>query len=239
MRVLLGSGGIGTDERRKLCMDEMSSAFEGVSEVLFIPYASNDHMSYLEGAKRFTASAPFDLIGIHESEDELDAIKEAGGIYVGGGNSFLLIRELHEKGLIEAVKSRVSDGVPYVGISAGSNVACPTMMTTNDMPVVLPPSFDGFGIVPFQINPHYHPGGILWSEGEEIVRHFGETRARRIAEFHQHNETPVIGLFEGSFLRWDGTLATLIGGSAEIFCVGDPPLRIEHGTMLDGSLSPR
>ena len=82
MRVLLGSGGIGTEERRKLCMDEMSRVFEGVSQVLFIPYASNDHDSYLEGAKRFTSSAPFDLVGIHDAEDELDAIKEAEGIYV-------------------------------------------------------------------------------------------------------------------------------------------------------------
>ena len=169
MRVLLGSGGIGTEERRKLCMDEMSRVFEGVSQVLFIPYASNDHDSYLEGANRFTSSAPFDLVGIHDAEDELDAIKEAEGIYVGGGNSFLLVRDLHEKGLVDAIRDKVSDGTPYVGISAGSNVACPTMMTTNDMPVVLPSSFHGFGIVPFQINPHYHPGSILWKEGDEII----------------------------------------------------------------------
>lgn len=221
-------------------MDEMSDAFEGVSEVLFIPYASSDHDSYLEGARRFTASAPFNLVGIHEYDDALEAVMEASGIYVGGGNSFLLIHDLHEKGLIEAIRRRVSEGIPYVGISAGSNVACPTMMTTNDMPVVYPPSYEGFGIVPFQINPHYHPGGILWKEGEGAVqRHFGETRARRIAEFHQHNPTPVIGLFEGTFLRWDGESATLVGGSAEIFCVGDTTLRIEHGTILDGSLSPR
>ena len=239
MKVLLGSGGIGTEERRKLCMDEMSRTFEGVSKVLFIPYASNDHDSYLEGAKMFTSGAPFDLIGIQDAEDELDAIKEAEGIYVGGGNSFLLVRDLHEKGLVEAIRDKVLHGTPYVGISAGSNVACPTMMTTNDMPVVLPSSFQGFGIVPFQINPHYHPGSILWREGDEIIHHFGETRARRIAEFHQHSSVPVIGLFEGSFLRWDGTLATLVGGAAEIFSVGDTPLRVEHGARLDGSLTTR
>ena len=105
--------------------------------------------------------------------------------------------------MIESIRERVTeDNVPYAGVSAGSNVACPTMQTTNDMPIELVPSFETFDLIKFQINPHYYPGGIWWKDEENGIlnEHFGESRKRRIDEYHQYNDNPVIGLYEGSFL---------------------------------------
>jgi dipeptidase E len=164
------------------------------------------------------------------------AVEEMEGIYVGGGNSFLLIKELHERGLIGPIRERVMSGVPYLGVSAGANVACPTMMTTNDMPIVLPPSFESFGIVPFQINPHYHPGKVLFMDGEQVTKHYGESRAQRIAEFHLNQDTPVLGMWEGSFVQWDGSRGRLTG-RATAFSPGEPPSKVHGGSEFDGSLS--
>ena len=131
----------------------VSEHFSDCKEVLFVPFASDDHDSYTSRMQDFMGEGGPRLVGIHSHEDPVSAVSEADGIYVGGGNSFLLIRDLHHAGLIGPVRDAVMGGVPYLGVSAGANVACPTMMTTNDMPIVLPPSFESFGIVPFQVNP--------------------------------------------------------------------------------------
>jgi dipeptidase E len=120
-------------------------------------------------------------------------------------------------------------------VSAGSNVACPTMMTTNDMPIVLPPSFESFGIVPFQINPHYYPGKVLYMDGDEVKNHYGESRSQRIAEFHKHQDTPVLGLWEGSFLQWDGSTG-LLHGKATVFRPGEEPVELSEGSKFDSDL---
>ena len=125
--------------------------------------------------------------------------------------------------------------VPYLGVSAGSNVACPTMMTTNDMPIVLPPSFESFGIVPFQINPHYHPGKVLFMDGDEVTNHYGESRAQRIAEFHRPQDTPVLGMWEGSFVQWDGSRGSLTG-RAPAFLPGAAPYDFHDGSEFDSEL---
>ena len=120
-------------------------------------------------------------------------------------------------------------------MSAGSNVACPTMMTTNDMPIVLPPSFESFGIVPFQINPHYHPGKVLFMDGDEVTNHYGESRAQRIAEFHRYQDTPVLGMWEGSFVQWDGSRGRLTG-RATAFLPGAEPCVFHDGSTFDSEL---
>ena len=120
-----------------------------------------------------------------------------------------------------------------MGVSAGANVACPTMQTTNDMPIVYPPSFETFALLPFQINPHYHDGTIWMKEGESFKQHFGETRAQRIQEFHEHNSRAVLGLWEGAFLRWDGDSGRLIGGDATVFRPGSEPVTYPSGTEFD------
>jgi dipeptidase E len=135
----------------------------------------------------------------------------------------------------------MEDQIPYAGVSAGSNVACPTMQTTNDMPIDLVPSLETFGIVPFQINPHYHPGEIWWKEdGEEgLNQHFGETRERRIEEFHQYNNTAVIGLYEGSFLRCDDNGVELLGNKAVIIKKNKEIQTIVENNKLNYDLSTR
>jgi len=233
--VLLGSGGIATEDRRETYRSMVSEHFSGCGTVLFVPYASDDHDGYTSRMQGFLGEGGPSLVGIHTFEDQLSAVSEADGVYVGGGNSFLLIRDLHEMGLVGPIRDRVLDGAPYLGVSAGSNVACPTMMTTNDMPIVLPPSFESFGIVPFQINPHYHPGKVLFMDGDEVASHYGESRAQRIAEFHRHQDTPVLGMWEGSFVQWDGSRGRLTG-RATAFVPGVEPSEIHDGSEFDSEL---
>ena len=166
--ILLGSGGIATDERRETYRSMVRKHFLDVEAILFVPYASGDHEEYTKRMQVFLGDGGPNLICISDCDNPIEAISEAQGIYVGGGNSFLLIRELHEKGMIDPIRESCLRGVPYLGVSAGSNVACPTMMTTNDMPIVLPPSFESLGIVPFQITPTTTPArscswtGKIW-----------------------------------------------------------------------------
>tara|TARA_B100000579_G_scaffold201818_1_gene165045 strand:- start:2183 stop:2920 length:738 start_codon:yes stop_codon:yes gene_type:complete len=236
-RVLLGSGGVATDERREVYRRLVGEHFSDCNMVLFIPYASDSHAQYTTRMQSFTGPDGPDLVGIESFDDPLSAISDAEGIYVGGGNSFLLVRELHESGLISPIREAVMSGVPYLGVSAGSNVACPSMMTTNDMPIVHPPSFSSIGVVPFQINPHYHPGKIRFMDGEELMDHFGESRAQRISEFHLQDQTPVLGMWEGSFAHWDGSIGVLTG-RATAFRAGEEPIEMLDGTEFDSSLYP-
>jgi len=215
VRVLLGSGGISTEDRREVYRNLVGDHFSDSDTVLFVPYASDDHDAYTSKMQDFMGPNGPSLVGIHTFEDERSAVDEAEGIYVGGGNSFLLIRDLHERGLIGPIRESCLGGVPYLGVSAGSNVACPTMMTTNDMPIVLPPSFESFGIVPFQINPHY-------LDPIPDLAHMGETRPQRIREYLEENHRPVLGLREGSWLEVDGDSLRLGGDRpARLFVRGE------------------
>jgi dipeptidase E len=236
--VLLGSGGISTEDRRETYTSLVGSHFSHCEQVLFVPFASDDHDTYTSRMQDFLGSDGPSMVGIHTFEDQQSAVRDAEGIYVGGGNSFLLIRALHERGLVTPIRDRVLGGAPYLGVSAGSNVASPTMMTTNDMPIVLPPSFDSFGIVPFQINPHYHPGKVLFMDGDEVANHFGESRAQRIAEFHRHDSTPVLGMWEGSFIHWDGSRGRLTG-RATAFSPDEELIEIPDGSEFDAALEVR
>ena len=236
IRVLLGSGGIATEERRELYRNLVSEHFTGCSEVVFVPFASDDHSGYTSRMQEFQGDAGPKLVGLHEFPDQIQAVSQADAIYVGGGNSFLLVKELHERGLIPAIADRVLSGAPYLGVSAGANVASPTMMTTNDMPIVHPPSFDSLGIVPFQINPHYHPGKILFRDGEALSEHYGESRSQRIAEFHRQRDEPVLGMWEGSFVEWDGSSGRLYG-RATSFTPGEAPTDMIDGAIFDKSLA--
>ena len=235
-KILLGSGGIATEERRRIYTTLVRGHFSECNEILFIPYASNDHESYTKRMQSFLGPQGPKLVGIEACRDSTEAVRNAEAIYVGGGNSFLLIRDLHEKNLLDEIRVRVLNGMPYLGVSAGSNVACPSVMTTNDMPIVHTPSLEALGIVPFQINPHYHPGKILFMNGEDLSMHYGETRAQRIAEFHKQNSTPVLGMWEGSFVHWDGDVGSLTG-RATALVADKEPLDLFDGSKFDSSLS--
>ncbi len=178
----------------------------GVGRVLFVPYAGVTFSFDAYTAKVREAFAPLGIgvESVHEVADEAKAVKEAEAIVVGGGNTFRLLTRLYRLGLMEPIRRAVRGGTPYVGWSAGANLACPTIRTTNDMPIIEPPSFEAFGFVPFQINPHYtdaHPPG-----------HRGETRADRIAEFAELNQdVTVLGLPEGTALRVEGDRMERLG----------------------------
>ena len=240
MSLLLGSGGVGTEGRRLTYRNLMTENFSGCERVAFIPYASTDHDAYSKRMRDF-AGGEIDLIGIHQFDDPASELENFDGVYVGGGNTWLLVRELHERGLIDPIrKSVMTEGKPYAGVSAGANVACPTMQTTNDMPITMVPSFETLGLVPFQINPHYYPGGIWFRESEEgdFSKHFGESRARRISEFHEMNEYPVIGLYEGSYLMSENDCYRLIGNKAALIRKGHDLTTVEAGTILTEKLTP-
>jgi dipeptidase E len=240
MKILLGSGGIRTEERRNLFFHLMKENFEGCKKVIFIPYASRDYDEYTNSVKEMFSHLEFEIIGIHELDNPLVELEKMEGIYVGGGNTFSLVQKLHEKEILEVIRRKVlNNGIPYAGVSAGANVACPTMQTTNDMPIDLVPSFETFDIVPFQINPHYHPGGIWWKENNELREHFGETRKRRIEEFHNYNDTPVIGLYEGSFLICDDDGIELQGNKAAIIIKGAEIETISPNKKMNYDLSTR
>ncbi len=200
----------------------------GRSRVLFVPYAgvSISYDDYAAKVRERFEAAGLGLDSVHDADDPGRAVDEAEAIAVGGGNTFHLLKTMAERGLLPRIRARVNAGVPYVGWSAGSNVACPTVCTTNDMPIVEPPSFEALGLVPFQINPHYtdaHPPG-----------HQGETRAQRIAEFCTANPVvPVVGLPEGTWLRVEGDRLTLAGGApARLFRGGAEPSEIAPGEGL-------
>jgi len=242
MKLLLGSGGVRTPERKSMYLQLMNENFKDCQRILFIQYASRDYDEYTNKVRDMFRESEYEITGIHELDNPIKEIEEMEGIYVGGGNTFTLVRKLHDEGLIEPIRKRVKeDNIPYAGVSAGSNVACPTMQTTNDMPIELVPSFETFGIVEFQINPHYYPGGIWWKDEDEDIlnEHFGETRKRRIEEFHQYNDNPVIGLYEGSFLRCDDEGIELLGNKAVIIKKNQELLTVDENQKLNYDLSTR
>lgn len=211
--------------------DAIRLHFSGCSRVAFVPYALADHDGY--GA---TAEARFGRLGIrlqsvHRQDVPARAVSAADGIFIGGGNTFRLLDRLHGHRLIGPIRELVAQGGPYLGTSAGSNVACPTIMTTNDMPIVEPPTFQALGLVSFQINPHY-------IERDPDTPHGGETRRQRLAEFHEENTTPVIGLREGSWLEVDDTVNLLGPHPALLFRPGAEPIEVQPGEIAREYLPP-
>ena len=166
------------------------------------------------------------VTSIHDVSNLPRAVGEADVIFVGGGNTFRLLKGLHDHGLLEPIRQRVAAGVPYIGSSAGSIVACPTLKTTKDMPVVQPPSFEALGLVPFQISPHY-------LDPDPETTHMGETQEERIMQFLEENDAPVIGLREGSILLVREGAVVLKGpNSARIFRRGENAVEVPGGSNL-------
>jgi dipeptidase E len=235
-RILLGSGGFRTEERVKLLTEQMRDFFGPVGQLLFIPYALQDYNRYLQTMVDKGIHAGYQLDGIHLHADPQKAIANAQALFIGGGNTFRLLSTLYRFGLLDVIRQRVQEGMPYLGISAGSNVASPTIKTTNDMPITQPPSLDALGLVPFQINPHYFHGSTFVRQEEAFQEHFGETRDDRLREFHEMNDTPVIGLWEAGLLRIEKGNMLLLGAPARIFRRGMPAVDVEPGRKIYSSL---
>ncbi|KAM3964810.1 putative alpha-aspartyl dipeptidase [Aphomia sociella] len=177
-----------------------------VKQLLFIPYAQNDFDSYTSKIKEVVDPWGFEVIGIHTHPDPANALVATKAVFVGGGNTFLLLKRLYENNLVELIRNRVDEGnLMYIGSSAGTNVATKSIHTTNDMPIIYPPSFDAIKIVSFNINPHY-------IDKAELETHKGETRDQRINEYMQMpHASPVLGLKEGSILYVNGDSLILKG----------------------------
>ena len=196
------------------------------NNVLFVPYAVHDRREYAARARERFHKMNVSLTSIHDVSNMRQAIDEAEVIFVGGGNTFRLLKELYHHDLLNPIRRRVAAGAPYIGSSAGSIVACPTVKTTKDMPVVQPPSFEALGLVPFQISPHY-------LDPDPSSTHMGETQEERIRQFLEENEEPVVGLREGSILRvQDGTLALKGPNTARIFRRREDPVEAPPGNDL-------
>lgn len=211
------------------CKSEVMAHLEGVKEVLFIPFArpgTLSHEAYSELAAVAFTEMGKKLVGIQAYNYEVSAVQNAEAIFIGGGNTFLLLHDMYKYGLIEPIRARVGAGMPYMGTSAGSNVAGRTINNTNDMPIIYPPSFDALGLVPFNINPHL-------PAQKPDADHMGETREDRIHEFHGVSDIPVVGIREDSHLRCYGETYTLVGKTdAILFRAGQPDTQILPGENL-------
>jgi len=206
---------------------EIRSFLGDAKRVLFVPYALFDRDKYATNAQQRFQKMGYELTSVHMAENPVTAVNETDAVFIGGGNTFRLLKALYEFDLIEAIRKRVSNGMPYIGSSAGSNVAAPTIKTTNDMPIVQPPTFNALGLVSFQINPHY-------LDPDPNSKHMGETREERIVQFLEESDTPVVGLREGAMLRVENGETILRGSTgARIFRRGMQPSEILPGARLD------
>ncbi|MFD7924065.1 dipeptidase PepE [Streptomyces sp. NPDC059740] len=197
----------------------------GVEELLFVPYALADHDGYTAKVAAFMADLGIGVRGVHTG-DPCELAAGAQAVFVGGGNSFRLLRALHTTGLLGTLRERVRAGVPYMGSSAGTNMACPTLRTTNDMPIVQPPSFEALDLVPFQINPHY-------LDPAPESSHMGETREERLEQFLEENAVPVLGLREGTWLVREDERLELSGVAAGARLLRRGAAPVEHGPGTD------
>jgi dipeptidase E len=202
-----------------------------IKRVLFVPFALYDRDAYASTARERFQKMGYDLSSVHSASDPVQAIKETEAIFVGGGNTFRLLKTLYDLNLLDPIRQRVTQGLPYIGSSAGSNIAGPTIKTTNDMPIVQPPSFDALGFVSFQINPHF-------LDPDPNSKHMGETREKRLTEFLEENDTPVVAIREGAMLRVENGRTTLKGSTgARIFRRGHEPIEMLPVAELDDILN--
>ncbi|WKL47449.1 dipeptidase PepE [Flavobacterium pectinovorum] len=203
--------------------------FKNCKSILFIPYARPggiSHDEYTAKAAQAFSKINIAVKGIHEFENAEDAIKNAEGIFTGGGNTFLLVIKLYYHNVMQILSETVKNGTPYLGTSAGSNICGLSMQTTNDMPIIYPPSFQTLGLIPFNLNPHYLDADLQ-------SKHMGETRETRIKEFHAFNSIPVLGLREGSWLEVKGDKITLKGNlKARLFLQNETPQELETESDL-------
>lgn len=206
--------------------DALAQFLEPITELVFVPYALADHDGYTDQVARALEPLGVRVTGVHTGPP-VDLVRGADAIFIGGGNTFRLVDRLHTEGLLAEVRSAVKNGTRYLGSSAGTNVATPSLKTTNDMPIVEPASFAALGLVPFQINPHY-------LDPDPSSSHQGETRELRLLQYLEENPGPVLGLREGTWLRREGHILTLAGepAGARLFDRGADPVEIATGTDL-------
>ena len=205
---------------------EIKDFLGDVSRTAFIPFAVHDRRAYAEKAQERFRNMGLEVRSIHDVSNMQRAIEQADAIFVGGGNTFRLLKGLYDCDLIAPIRESVASVTPYIGSSAGSVAACPSLKTAKDMPVVQPPSFEALGLVPFQISPHY-------LDPDPSSTHMGETQEERITQFLEENMETVVGLREGSLLRVQDGVATLKGqNTARIFRRREEPVEVAAGSGI-------
>lgn len=210
---------------------EIRSFLGAVKRVLFVPFALHDRDGYTATAQKRFEKMGYELSSVHNASDPRQAVNDTDAVFIGGGNTFRLLKALYDFDLLDSIRERVAAGMPYTGSSAGSNVAAPTIKTTNDMPIVEPPSFNALGLVSFQINPHY-------LDPDPNSKHMGETREERLRQFLEENDTPVAGLREGAMLRIENGETILKGSTgARIFRKGFEAVETLPGANLNAFLN--
>jgi len=208
-------------------VEQQIKSFLGhATKILFCPFALQDRDTYAAKAKARFAAMGYSFEAVHAVPDAREAIEQTDAIFVGGGNTFRLLKALQDLDLLDPIRRKVKDGAPYIGSSAGSNVASPTIKTTKDMPIVQPRSFDSLGLVPFQISPHFQ-------DSDPNSKHMGETQEERILQFLEENQTPVVGIREGAWLVCENSAVTLKGDAgARIFRRGEAPVEAKPGDNI-------
>jgi len=206
---------------------EIRGMLNNVEKVVFVPFALYDRDAYAAKARERFKRMGFLLESVHSTSNPQRLLEQAQALFIGGGNTFRLLKALYDYDLLAVIRRRVGDGMPFIGSSAGSIVACPTLKTSKDMPVVQPPSFDALHLVSFQISPHY-------LDPDPASTHMGETQEERIMQYLEENDRPVIGLREGTYLRVHRGAIVLHGDRmARIFCRGEQPIEVAAGTHLN------
>lgn len=207
----------------------LENHFANCETIVFIPYARPGgitHDEYTETVQKAFSKINKKVVGLHTYENPAAALANAEGIFTGGGNTFLLVTQLYQSKTMEALSNAIANGTPYLGTSAGSNITGISMQTTNDMPIIYPPSFTTLGAIPFNLNPHY-------LDADTQSKHMGETRETRIKEYHAFNDTPVLGLREGSWLDVKGDTIILKGTlTARWFTQNQEPIELLPETNL-------
>ena len=210
-------------------LPELETFYKNIDTIIFIPYARPggiSHDQYTDIVSKAFKKIGKKIIGLHTFTNTIEAIENAEGIFTGGGNTFVLVNQLYKTNTLPTLRKKIFEGIPYLGTSAGSNICGLTMQTTNDMPIIYPPSFKTIGALPFNINPHY-------LDPVKGSTHMGETRETRIKEFHAHNTIPVVGLREGSWLEVKNQTIQLKGiPTARIFEKDKTPYEINTGSIL-------
>ena len=210
--------------------DALSTFLSSVKTLTFVPYALADRDGYAAKVRDRFGKLGIELLSVHEAPDPRAAIRAAEAVFVGGGNTFRLLKWLQDEGLLGPIRDRVAEGMPYLGSSAGTNVAAPSIRTTNDMPIVPTANLLALGLVPYQINPHY-------LDPDPASTHKGETREERLLQYLEESPVPVVGLRESAYLRVENGVSRLLGErGARVFRRGTPPFEIEAGAEIESIL---
>jgi len=207
--------------------DALSSFLSGVKALTFVPYALGDRDGYAAKVRERFAPLGIEVVSVHQAPDPRAAVRGAEALFVGGGNTFRLLKWLQDEGLLGPIRDRAAEGMPYVGSSAGTNVASPSIRTTNDMPIVPTANLLALGLVPYQINPHY-------LDPDPTSTHKGETREERLLQYLEESPVPCVALRESAFLRVEKGVSTLLGErGARVFKRGAAPFEISTGAEVE------